>query len=71
MSGQLDGKVAIVTGAGTGIGKAIAAALAADGARVVVNHLDTPELACAVVGTISSGGGEAIAVAADVSKRAD
>ena len=71
MSGQLDGKVAVVTGAATGIGKAIAAALAADGARVVINHLNTPDLAEAVVSTITSDGGEAIAVAADVGKRAD
>jgi len=68
VSGQLDGKVAVVTGAATGIGKAIAAALAADGARVVIN---TPDLAEAVVSTITSDGGEAIAVAADVGKRAD
>lgn len=69
MSGQLDGKTAIVTGAATGIGKAIAFALAGDGARVVVNHLNTPELAEAVVAQITRDGGEAIAVAADVGKR--
>ena len=45
MSERLEGKAAIVTGAATGIGKAIATALASDGQRVVVNHLDTPDLA--------------------------
>jgi 3-oxoacyl-[acyl-carrier protein] reductase len=71
VSGQLDGKTAIVTGAAIGIGKAIAFALAGDGARVVVNHLNTPELAEAVVAQITRDGGEAIAVAADVGKRAE
>jgi 3-oxoacyl-[acyl-carrier protein] reductase len=71
MSSQLEGKVAIVTGAATGIGKAIALAFGAAGARVVVNHLDTPDLAEAVVARISRDGGEALAVAADVSRRAD
>jgi NAD(P)-dependent dehydrogenase (short-subunit alcohol dehydrogenase family) len=49
MSRELEGKVGIVTGAATGIGKAIALALGAADARVVVNHLDTPDLADAVV----------------------
>jgi 3-oxoacyl-[acyl-carrier protein] reductase len=71
MSGELEGKVAIVTGAATGIGRAIATALAAAGGRVVVNHLNTPELADAVVATIADGGGEAIAVTADVGARSD
>jgi 3-oxoacyl-[acyl-carrier protein] reductase len=71
VSGQLDGKAAIVTGAATGIGKAIALALAGDGARVVVNHLNTPELAEAVVAQITRGGGEAITVVADVGKRVE
>jgi 3-oxoacyl-[acyl-carrier protein] reductase len=71
VSGQLDGKAAIVTGATTGIGKAIALALAGDGARVVVNHLNTPELAEAVVAQITRGGGEAITVVADVGKRVE
>jgi 3-oxoacyl-[acyl-carrier protein] reductase len=69
MTRELDGKVAIVTGAATGIGKAIALAFGAAGARVVVNHLDTPDLADAVVAEISRGGGEALAVAADISSR--
>jgi 3-oxoacyl-[acyl-carrier protein] reductase len=71
MSSQLEGKVAIVTGAATGIGKAIALAFGAAGARVLVNHLDTPDLAEAVVAQISQDGGEALAVAADVSRRVD
>jgi 3-oxoacyl-[acyl-carrier protein] reductase len=69
MTRELEGKVAIVTGAATGIGKAIALAFGAAGARVVVNHLDTPDLADAVVAEISRGGGEALAVAADISSR--
>jgi NAD(P)-dependent dehydrogenase (short-subunit alcohol dehydrogenase family) len=70
MSGELEGKVAIVTGAATGSGKAIAHAFGAAGARVFVNYLDTPDPAEAVVAQISRDGGEALAVAADVSSRA-
>jgi NAD(P)-dependent dehydrogenase (short-subunit alcohol dehydrogenase family) len=61
MSRELEGKVLIVTGAATGIGKAIAFAFGEAGARVVVNHLDTPDLAEAVVAEISHDGGEALA----------
>jgi 3-oxoacyl-[acyl-carrier protein] reductase len=71
MSRELDGKVAIVTGAATGIGKAIAFAFGKAGARVVVNHLDTPDLAEAVVAEISCDGGEALAFAADISGRVE
>jgi 3-oxoacyl-[acyl-carrier protein] reductase len=71
MSRGLEGKVAIVTGAATGIGKAIAFAFGEAGARVVVNHLDTPDLAEAVVAQIAGDGGEALPVAADVSSRAE
>ncbi len=66
---RLHGRVAIVTGAATGIGKAIAMRLAADGAAVCVNHLRTPERADAVVAAISEAGGSAIPVEADISDR--
>jgi 3-oxoacyl-[acyl-carrier protein] reductase len=71
VSGELEGKVAIVTCAATCIGKAIATALATSGARVVVNHLNTPGQAETVVAQITASGGEAIAVAVDVSKRSE
>jgi 3-oxoacyl-[acyl-carrier protein] reductase len=70
-STSLAGKTALVTGAATGIGKAIAGALAAGGARVVVNHPHTPEPAAAVVADIAAAGGVALAVAADISDRAE
>ncbi len=68
---QLDGKVAIVTGAGTGIGKAIALELGSSGAAVVVNYNRSAEAAREVVETIRSGGGKAEAVQADVTRKAD
>ena len=66
----LDGKTALVTGAATGIGEAIATALAAAGAQTVVNHNHTPEPAEKVVADIQAAGGTAIAIAADISSRA-
>ncbi len=59
-------KVAIVTGAGRGIGKAVALALAAQGAKVVVNYSRSADAAQEVVNAIAGFGGEAIAVQADV-----
>ena len=72
MSGnRLAGKVAIVTGASRGIGRAIALRFAEEGARVVVNYEARAADAAAVVDAIKAGGGDAIAVAADVSRKAD
>jgi 3-oxoacyl-[acyl-carrier protein] reductase len=68
---DLTGRTALVTGAATGIGAAIARDLAAAGARVVVNHPHTPEPADAVVREIEKAGGTAVAVAADVTVRAE
>jgi 3-oxoacyl-[acyl-carrier protein] reductase len=71
MSQKLANKVAVVTGASKGIGAAIAKHLAAEGASVVVNYSTSQAAAEKVVAEILSHGGNAIAVQADVSKKAD
>ena len=67
-SQKLKDKVAIVTGASRGIGRAIALALAAEGAKVVVNYASSSEAAQQVVGAITDAGGNALAFQADVSQ---
>lgn len=65
---QLKDKVAVVTGASRGIGRAIALELAARSAKVVVNYNSSSNAAEEVVSQIKDAGGEAMAVQADVSK---
>jgi 3-oxoacyl-[acyl-carrier protein] reductase len=67
----MQGKVAIVTGSGRGIGRATALRLAADGARVVVNYRSNAGAAKQVAATIGERGGEATVVQADVSDPAE
>ena len=64
----LKDKVAVVTGASRGIGKAAALALASQGAKVVVNYARSSDAAEAIVKQITEAGGEAIATGADVSQ---
>lgn len=68
---SLAGKVAIVTGASRGIGRAIALRLSEEGASVVVNYARGSEQAKEVVSAIEAAGGKALAVQADVSKTAE
>lgn len=66
--GKLTGRVAIVTGASRGIGRSIALALAAEGAKVAVNYNSSEAAAREVVDTIVANGGEAMPIRANVSQ---
>lgn len=68
---KLKGQSALVTGANSGIGQAVAIALANDGANVVVNYVTHREAADDVVKQITDNGGNAIAIKADVSNESE
>lgn len=68
MTNDLKGRVAIITGAGRGVGAVVARALAARGARVTVNDIN-PDRAERVAQEILTNGGEALAVQADVANK--
>ena len=71
MSGRLAGKVAVVTGAGSGIGQSIAIRFASEGATVVVDYRNHPDQAQDTKAKAEAAGGKAILVEADVSVLAD
>lgn len=70
MSGRLAGKVAVISGAGSGIGQAIAIRFASEGASIVINDLK-PEGANETKAKAEAAGGKAIIVLGDVTKTAD
>jgi NAD(P)-dependent dehydrogenase (short-subunit alcohol dehydrogenase family) len=65
MAGILEGKVALVTGGGSGIGRATAVAMAREGARIAVSDISKDGIE-ATVGLINAGGGQGIAIAGDI-----
>jgi 3-oxoacyl-[acyl-carrier protein] reductase len=71
MQADLKGKVALVTGGGRDIGRAVSLALAASGASVAVNYLASEDKAQSVVKEIERGGGRAVAVKADVTSSSE
>src|ERR1700744_3700704 len=71
MSGRLAGKVAVISGSGSGIGQTIAIRFASEGANVVINYIDRPEGANETKAKAEAAGAKAITVQGDVTKIAD
>jgi glucose 1-dehydrogenase len=71
MKRKLEGQVAIVTGASSGIGAGVAKALAKEGAKVVINYSSSEDKAKKVLQEVESQGGEGFVIHADVSKEDD
>jgi 3-oxoacyl-[acyl-carrier protein] reductase len=69
MNDMLKDKVALITGASRGIGKAAAIKLGSEGAKVAVNYLKNADAAAKVVDIINSNGGDAVAIQGDTSVR--
>jgi glucose 1-dehydrogenase len=70
-SKKLEGQVAIVTGASSGIGAGVAKALAKEGAMVAINYIANPEKAEGILTDIRSKGGDGCIIQGDVSKESD
>jgi NAD(P)-dependent dehydrogenase (short-subunit alcohol dehydrogenase family) len=66
---RLEGKIAVITGASRGIGRAIATRFAEEGCKVVINYISNDKAALEVEQAVVSNGGQAIKVKADVSNR--
>lgn len=71
MKKKLEGQIALVTGASSGIGAGVAKAMAAAGASVIINYSSSPDKAEQVLAEIESAGGVGTVVKADVSKEAE
>ncbi len=68
---KLEGKIAVVTGGGRDIGRAVCVKLAKEGAKVVVNYFDSDKDKDDTMAAIKAAGGQAVAVYGDVTKRGD